>query len=80
MRKNKLRKAISKLEKKGIVLQSQLKSGLEKLYDFTNDKDKGIRHGLIEEGYSPTCAEAIFMLVSCSAFINYITAKSIIIT
>jgi len=36
-----------------------------------------IRHALIDdEGtYTPTADEAIFMLVSCSAFVNYLRKK-----
>lgn len=73
---NDLGKALSELDKKGITIQSTLKKGIEKLYHYTNDPNAGIRHALLEEGYSPTSEDAIFMLVTCSAFINYLTKKN----
>ena len=55
-------------------LKGQLKSAFEKLYNYTNDKG-GIRHadGLFESEVS--FEEARFMLVSCSAFVNYLIAE-----
>jgi hypothetical protein len=43
------------------------------MYGYTSDAE-GIRHALLEE---PTLeqADAIFMLVTCSAFVNYLRAK-----
>lgn len=72
-----LGKALKKLEDNGIVIQSQLKSGLEKLYVYTNQPDTGIRHALMDTDgkYVPTKDEAYFMLVSCSVFINYLRMK-----
>ena len=72
-KKNTLGEALSALEKSGISIQSQLKDGLIKIYAYTNNKATGIRHALIEGDYCPTYDEAIFMLVSCSAFVNYLT-------
>lgn len=74
---NTLGRALDCLIKKGIVIPQPLKSAFNKLYDYTNDKDTGIRHALMDETgeYKPTYAEALFMLVSCSAFINYLYAK-----
>lgn len=68
-----LGKAIHKMEHKGLRLNSQFKDGLEKIYAFTNGPD-GIRHALMEEG-DLSQADARFMLVLCSAFINYISVK-----
>ncbi len=73
---NDLGKALSKLEAKGVVINSQMKQGFENLYRYTNDKKTGIRHALMDDANAPTADEAIFMLVSCSAFINYLTKKS----
>lgn len=72
-----LGKALKKLEDKGIILQSQLKAGMEKLYVYTNQPDTGIRHALMDTDgtYVPTKDEAYFMLISCSAFINYLRMK-----
>lgn len=74
---NTLGRALDCLIKKGYVIPQPLKSAFNKLYDYTNDKDTGIRHALMDEAgdYTPTYAEALFMLVSCSAFINYLYAK-----
>ena len=55
-------------------LKGQLKSAFEKLYNYTNDKG-GIRHA---EGLflsEVTFEEAKFMLVCCSAFVNYLIAE-----
>lgn len=73
---NDLGKALSQLEKKGITIQPMLRKSIENLYYYTSDKDTGIRHALIEDNYTPSSEEAIFMLVSCSAFINYLTKKN----
>ena len=49
-----------------------LKTAFEKLYGYTSDAN-GIRHANgIGEGNS-TFAEAKYMLISCSAFINYLS-------
>lgn len=51
-----------------------LERGFKQIYGYTSDTD-GIRHALTEE---PNCdfEDAKFMLVSCSAFINYLIAKA----
>lgn len=50
-------------------LHPALKSAFSSLYGYTSDAE-GIRHALLEEP-SLTKADARFMLVCCSAFINY---------
>lgn len=74
---NTLGKALSALEKENIIIPQSLKSAFSKLYEYTNHADTGIRHALMDdEGtYTPTADEALFMLVSCSAFINYLSKK-----
>ena len=49
----------------------------EKLYAYTNQPTTGIRHALMDSSgtYVPKAEEALFMLVSCSAFINYLNKK-----
>lgn len=74
-RENTLGKALNELERRGIFFNGVFKSGLEKLYAYTCNSDSGIRHALLDDTNAPTGDEAIFMLVSCSAFINYITKK-----
>src|SRR5690606_13229916 len=73
--KTTLGKALSKIERKGQVdLNPSLKSGFSSIYGYTNDAD-GIRHALM--GTSNLEAEdAKFMLISCSAFINYLIVKA----
>ena len=65
----KLGAALTALEKKG-VLHPALKKAFSALYGYTSDAD-GIRHALLEDG-KLTSEDARFMLVSCSAFINYV--------
>ncbi|MCR5645805.1 MAG: hypothetical protein K6F96_05395 [Bacteroidales bacterium] len=72
---NTLGDALKALEKKGVKIPTFLKSGFEKLYLFTNDKRTGIRHSLMEDTESPSFDEAKFMLVACSAFVNYVQSK-----
>lgn len=67
-----LGKALKKLEDAGIVIHPRLKTAFEQLYAYTNNGDTGIRHALIEGEHVPSHGEALFMLISCSAFINYL--------
>lgn len=69
--------ALKQLERKGVALPSSLKAAFEKLYVYTNDQQTGIRHALMDDSYSPQYPEAKFMLVACSAFVNYIQEKRI---
>lgn len=74
---NTLGKALKKLEANKIIIPNILKDAFEKLYAYTNQPETGIRHALMEkqETYIPKAEEALFMLVSCSAFINYLNNK-----
>lgn len=69
-----LGQALKKLEDKGIKLHKALQSSFSSLYGYTSDAD-GIRHALLEES-SLDFDDAKFMLVSCSAFVNYLAAKA----
>lgn len=51
-----------------------MKKGFEKLYSWTSD-DSGIRHGEFGESFPCDESEARYMLVTCSAFLNYVMAK-----
>lgn len=64
--------ALSKLQSKGVAINPQMKTAFDKLYAYTNGAS-GIRHAGQLDGPDATFAEAKFMLVSCSAFINYLT-------
>ncbi len=55
-------------------MHSAFKTALSKLYGYTSDAE-GIRHSLLEES-SVTFDDAMFMLVVCSAFVNYMLRKS----
>lgn len=72
-----LGEALNKINGKGLVIPQILKVAFEKLYAYTNQPNTGIRHALMDETgtYTPASEEALFMLVSCSSFINYLNKK-----
>lgn len=63
------------LDTKGVAIHNALKSAFNSLYGYTSDAN-GIRHAGDIGGAETTFEEAKFMLVSCSAFINYLTGLS----
>ena len=63
--------ALKKLKDAGVEIHGALKEAFKKLYGYAGD-GKGIRHAGDLGGPESTFAEAQFMLVSCSAFINYL--------
>jgi AbiJ N-terminal domain 4 len=65
--------ALGRLDSK-FKLHPALRSGFEKLYGYTSDAE-GIRHSLTQEPNLKS-EDAKFMLVSCSAFVNYLLAKA----
>lgn len=71
------RNALSSLEKRGLKIPSSLKSAFNVMYGYTNAADTGIRHPLVTDSdkFVPSSEEATFMLVVCSAFINYLKKK-----
>lgn len=66
---------LKKLEQEKSI-HGALKAAFSKLYGYTSDSG-GIRHALIEGDSSVEFEEARFMLVTCSAFINYLKIKSL---
>lgn len=68
-----LGKALGKLEKNGIYIHGAMKNGFQALYGYASD-ESGIRHGGIEDK-EVTEEDAKFMLVTCSAFVNYLKVK-----
>lgn len=65
--------ALDELAKK-TNLHGALRAGFVKLYGYTSDEG-GIRHAILEEqnvGFD----EAKYMVVSCSAFVNYLVSKA----
>lgn len=77
--KNTLGNALAEMEHNGLNLPASLKAAFLKLYGYTNSPDTGIRHPLmdVDGSYVPTADEAIYILISCSAFINYLRKKSV---
>lgn len=70
-----LGKALKLLKDTGLTIHPSLESAFSKLYGYTSDEG-GIRHceGMFESDVSFEGAK--FMLVSCSAFVNYLIAES----
>ena len=66
-------KALAIIEKKH-SLHPTLKEAYNKIYGYTSDAN-GIRHALLEDDLPIEFEDAKFMLVSCSAFINYLRTK-----
>ncbi len=64
----KLKSVLKELEVNG-KLHPALKSAFSSLYGYTSDAE-GIRHALMNES-NLTKADARFMIICCSAFINY---------
>lgn len=69
-----LGEALKKLEEHGVKIHEAMKKSFSSLYGYTSDEG-GIRHceGIFESNV--TFEEAKFMLVSCSAFVNYLIAE-----
>ncbi len=73
-KKAKLGNCLDKIKnEKRVKLHPALAEAFKKLYGYTSDAE-GIRHPLLDE---PTLSyeDAKFMLVSCSAFVNYVISK-----
>lgn len=57
-----------------LPMHHNLKEAFNQLYKYTSDAD-GIRHAMKDEP-NVDIEDALFMLVSCSAFVNYLIAKA----
>lgn len=68
-----LKDALNELAAKTNI-HGALKSGFNSLYGYTSDEN-GIRHAILEES-DIGFAEAKYMIVSCSAFVNYLIQKA----
>lgn len=55
-------------------IHGSLKKAFSALYGYTSDSG-GIRHSLLVKDIEVTMEDAKFMLVTCSAFINYLKSK-----
>ncbi len=65
--------ALKKLRER-ISIHPALEKAFNALYGYTSDEG-GIRHALLEES-AVDSADARFMLVACSAFVNFMIAKA----
>lgn len=61
------------LKKLDVQAHPALEGAFNQLYGYTSDAN-GIRHALMDES-NLEAEDAKFMLVSCSAFVNYLVAK-----
>lgn len=68
-----LGEAIKQIDEKH-PLHGAFKEGILKLYGYSSD-EAGIRHALTETATNVDEADARFMLVSCSAFANYLISR-----
>lgn len=64
---------LKKLKDNGIHIYSAMEKAFLSLYGYTSDED-GIRHGGMDFANAPS-EDARYMLISCSAFINYLMDK-----
>ena len=65
--------AIKKLKEFGVYIHPAMENAFKQLYGYTSDAG-GIRHGGIEFVDVPS-EDAKYMLISCSAFVNYLMEK-----
>lgn len=65
--------ALKKLEEHGVHIHKAMENGFNSLYGYASDEN-GIRHGGIDFKNVPS-EDAKYMLVSCSAFVNYLIEK-----
>ena len=68
-----LGKTLKKLKDKGVYVHPALESAFSSMYGYTSDEN-GIRHGGIDFTNAHE-EDAKYMLLSCSAFVNYLIAK-----
>lgn len=66
-----LGEALKHIENTGVPIHGALKSAFSILYGYTSDAN-GIRHAGDIGGAGATFAEAKYLLVSCSGFVNYL--------
>lgn len=68
-----LGKALKKLQENDIYIHTAMERAFSSLYGYASDED-GIRHGGMDFVKAPA-EDAKYMLVSCSAFVNYLSEK-----
>ena len=68
--------ALKKIEKeKAVSIHPVLSEAFKKLYGYTSDSSSGIRHAAKIGGVDSTFQEARYMLIACTAFVNYLKAN-----
>lgn len=72
--KAELGKALKSLISNGLNIHGSLKSAILALYGYASDEG-GIRHAERETESTVTFEEAKFMMVTCSAIVNYLVAE-----
>ena len=72
-KKGTLGNTITKLKDKGVHIHPSMEKAYSALYGYTNDEG-GIRHGSMDFNNAPA-EDAKYMLISCSAFVNYLIEK-----
>ena len=72
--KAELGKALKSLIATGLIIHGSLKSAILALYGYASDEG-GIRHAERETESTVTFEEAKFMMVTCSAIVNYLVAE-----
>lgn len=65
-----LGEAIKLMRNKGFPMHPAFVEALNKLYGYTSNAE-GIRHSLLGEEHLSS-ADAKFMMIVCSAFVNYV--------
>ncbi len=71
--KDDLARALAVLENKH-SLPTAMKEGFIKLYSYTNEEN-GIRHAMLTSGGAVEEPDARYMLVTCSAFVNFLVSR-----
>jgi hypothetical protein len=71
-----LGEALKKIDEK-MALHPALRDAMNKLYGYTSDEG-GIRHAMLEQSRIDE-AEAKFMIVTCSAFVNFCVQRASVI-
>lgn len=69
-----LKDALNSLIANGMNIHGSLKSAILALYGYASDEG-GIRHSERETESTVTFEEAKFMMVTCSAIVNYLVAE-----
>lgn len=64
--------ALNRIEHTGISINNQLKESFNKIYNYTNDKNVGIRHAVVGQKVAPDFETAKYILITSSAFVNYL--------